>query len=551
MLSHFADFFGSGVINPSSDFGLMFPSTPNMTVGVGLGTARVNGYRVYSDGTTTGAIAFTPADITYPRIDLIEVGPIPISSVNIANGINQNLGQIIVKAGTPATTPVCPSADAGMVPLYSVAIAANQTAIVVGNITSLRSRVTFFGYDIVAKFVNYDANMLAKTGGAMTAGTITLFQNPVNPLDAVTKQYVDQNALGLQPKTMAYVATTGSNITLSGLQTIDSVSVTAGMRVLVKDQTTQSANGIYVAASGAWSRSTDAATGLALVNAYVYISNGTINEGTTWIQQTANPITLGTSNIVFGEFSSAPANAIYANSSGTSAACTGNAATATYATTAGSAPANGGTSAACSGNSATATYANTAGSAPANGGTSAACSGNSATATYANSAGSAPANGGTSAACSGNSATANYANSAGSTGSCSGNAATASALLNSRTINGVSFNGTSNIANADYVVAQSLSVNGYTVWASGKIEQWGVTDTTHYNGITTRSYSFPVTFPNNCFSVTATAMNPTANVYFETIAQLVSWSTSSFSILNSPTGGHDDWCGCSWYAVGN
>lgn len=52
------------------------------------------------------------------------------------------------------------------------------------------------------------------------------------------------------------VATTG-NITLSGLQTIDGVSVVADDRVLVKDQTTASANGIYVASNGVWARAKD------------------------------------------------------------------------------------------------------------------------------------------------------------------------------------------------------------------------------------------------------------------------------------------------------
>ena len=301
MLSHFADFFGTGVINPSSDFPLTYPSTPNMTVNVGAGTARVNGYRVANDGNPLVSLLFSAADPSHARIDLIQVGP--VSSPNISLGVNQNLGKITVKTGTPAVTPVQPTPDANMVPLYAVAVAANQATITAGNMTDLRSRVTFWGYDVVAKFVDYDAHMLRTTGGTMTAGTIVLYQNPVNTMDAATKQYVDQSAQGLQPKVQCRVATTGSNITLSGTQTIDGVAVVAGDRVLVKDQTSQPTNGIYVVASGAWSRSTDTNTGALLVGAYCYIGFGSTLAGSTWYQQAPNPITLGTTNITWGLFS--------------------------------------------------------------------------------------------------------------------------------------------------------------------------------------------------------------------------------------------------------
>src|SRR5258706_1715960 len=54
------------------------------------------------------------------------------------------------------------------------------------------------------------------------------------------------------------VATAGSNITLSGLQTIDGVTLAAGDRVLVKDQTDQTTNGLYNATTGPWTRTIDA-----------------------------------------------------------------------------------------------------------------------------------------------------------------------------------------------------------------------------------------------------------------------------------------------------
>jgi len=74
--------------------------------------------------------------------------------------------------------------------------------------------------------------------------------------DAATFGQLQAMIKGLVWKLECIAATT-ANITLSGAQTIDGVSVVAGNRVLVKDQSTASGNGIYVAASGAWTRATD------------------------------------------------------------------------------------------------------------------------------------------------------------------------------------------------------------------------------------------------------------------------------------------------------
>lgn len=73
---------------------------------------------------------------------------------------------------------------------------------------------------------------LPLTGGALT-GSLTLAGDPAGPLQAATQQYVDNIAQGLDVKASVLAATT-ANITLSGAQTIDGVSVTAGARVLAK-----------------------------------------------------------------------------------------------------------------------------------------------------------------------------------------------------------------------------------------------------------------------------------------------------------------------------
>jgi len=141
-----------------------------------------------------------------------------------------------------------------------------------------------------------------KAGDTMT-GVLTLSGDPTSALHATTKQYVDSVAQGLIVKDACKVATTG-NVTLSGTQTIDGVSVAAGDRVLVKNQSTASQNGIYTAASSTWSRAADAdSSDEVKYGMFIYVSQGTTNGGTGWVMSTSGTITLGTTAINFTQFS--------------------------------------------------------------------------------------------------------------------------------------------------------------------------------------------------------------------------------------------------------
>jgi phage-related tail fiber protein len=150
----------------------------------------------------------------------------------------------------------------------------------------------------------YGISDALSTNGGTLVGAITLHADPVGNLEPATKQYVDNAIAGLEVKASVVVATT-ENITLSGLQIIDGVSLSDGDRVLVKDQTTGSQNGIWIAHSGAWERSTDAdenhevSSGL-----YTYSEQGTSNEGVAWILSSpVSSITIGTDDLVFVKFS--------------------------------------------------------------------------------------------------------------------------------------------------------------------------------------------------------------------------------------------------------
>lgn len=129
---------------------------------------------------------------------------------------------------------------------------------------------------------------------------ITNQGDPVNAQDSATKNYVDALVAGLKWKD-AVRAAASSNISLTGLQTIDGVTLVAGDRVAVMNNTTGSQNGIYVAASGAWTRSTDADANSELLGMTFFVSEGTVSGNKTFNMTTDGPITLGTTALVFAQ----------------------------------------------------------------------------------------------------------------------------------------------------------------------------------------------------------------------------------------------------------
>ncbi|WP_339733101.1 head decoration protein [uncultured Pseudomonas sp.] len=122
----------------------------------------------------------------------------------------------------------------------------------------------------------------------------------VDPQDAVSKAQLDAAVQGWKWKEPVRAAST-ANLTLSGAQTIDGVSVIAGDRVLVKDQSSGAANGIYVAATGAWSRAADFDAASEVVGAAVFVSEGTANGNSQWNMTTDAPITIGTTALVWAQ----------------------------------------------------------------------------------------------------------------------------------------------------------------------------------------------------------------------------------------------------------
>lgn len=119
------------------------------------------------------------------------------------------------------------------------------------------------------------------------------------PGDAVTKAQLDAVLRGLDWKNSVRAATT-TNITLTGTQTVDGVALIAGDRVLVKDQTTATANGIYVVAAGAWARATDFDDNIEVTAAAaIPVEAGTVNGDAVFILTNDGSITIGSTSLTF------------------------------------------------------------------------------------------------------------------------------------------------------------------------------------------------------------------------------------------------------------
>jgi hypothetical protein len=135
---------------------------------------------------------------------------------------------------------------------------------------------------------------------AFTSGTVSA--TPTGSNDIVNKAYVDFIATGLTWKQAVRVATTANLTSLSGLLTVDTITLTAGERVLVKNQSTASQNGIYTASASTWSRAVDADTWDEYVGAITFVESGS-QAGSAWYSSAQPGGTLGTTAINWSNFS--------------------------------------------------------------------------------------------------------------------------------------------------------------------------------------------------------------------------------------------------------
>jgi hypothetical protein len=138
----------------------------------------------------------------------------------------------------------------------------------------------------------------------INGGRILNVALPQNPTDGVNKSYVDNLASGLNTKESAKAASTANINILSSITTLDTITIIPGDRVLIKNQTNQVENGIYIVQNGGFlTRSIDLANGSRAAGVFTFVQQGTDNgdKGLVCITDYPSDI-VGTNNINFSQF---------------------------------------------------------------------------------------------------------------------------------------------------------------------------------------------------------------------------------------------------------
>lgn len=281
---------------------IVYATWAGSTIGVNVGgtgvtTTPTNGQLLIGNGTN-----YTVASLTAGTGITITPGS---GSLTIAAN---NSGTVTsVTASSPLASSGGATPDISLT--GTVPVANGGTGTSTGNITGTGA-LTF-----TAAAGNNNVNLVPTGTGSVDAASkkITNVADPTIATDAATKNYVDSVAQGLDIKGSVKYASTG-NLSLSGTGVTNinvpsgTTSLTVGDRVLAKDQTTGSQNGIYVVASGSWTRATDMASGSDASGAFTFVQYGSTGTGsladTGWVQ-TADPAVVGTDALVWTQFSGA------------------------------------------------------------------------------------------------------------------------------------------------------------------------------------------------------------------------------------------------------
>ena len=265
---------------------------------VTLGTTQtITGAKTFSSGLTTDITGNADSATALETARDITLTGDVTGTDSFDGTANASLSTTLANSGVTAGTYTKITVDAkGRATVGDTLLAADVPTITASKISDFDTQVQTSRLDeMAAPTASVDLNSQKITGLAA----------PTAANDAATKSYVDSTAQGLDVKDSVRASTT-ANITLSGTQTIDGVSLVAGDRVLVKNQTTLADNGIYEVDASTWSRTTDFDDNDEVTaGAFTFIEEGTTNADTGWVLSTADPITVGTTGLEFVQFSGA------------------------------------------------------------------------------------------------------------------------------------------------------------------------------------------------------------------------------------------------------
>ena len=299
--------------------------------GTGIVVPSGRKMHLYVDGVNVVDMVSTMSSLTLGS-------PLPITSGGTGQVTRQaamdalagsvTAGQYLRGDGTDVVMSAIQAADVPTLNQNTTGTAANVTGTVAvanggtgaTNATAARSNLS-----AAASGANTDITSIALTTGTISSA-------PVNNNDLVNKQYADAIASGIHFHEAVELATTaalpantynngssgvGATLTANanGALSVDSTLTAAGNRILVKNEAAGANNGVYVVtqvgSAGApyiLTRATDfdsVGTGVDQIDEgdFFLVTSGTANVNTAWVQQTPPPITIGTTAIVFQQFS--------------------------------------------------------------------------------------------------------------------------------------------------------------------------------------------------------------------------------------------------------
>ena len=303
----------SGNLTVSSDATISGTNTGDQTITL---TGDVTGSGTGSFAATlanSGVVAGTYKSVTVDAKGRVTAGTNPTTfsgyglsdtSANLAAAITDETGSgALVFATSP--TLVTPNIGVATGTSFNSITGLSSTSPVMDGTATVGTATTAARAD----HVHPTDTSRAPVNNPTFTGTVTLAADPSSSLHAATKQYVDNVAQGLDVKHSVRAATTASGTLSSSFangSVVDGVTLATGDRILIKNQSTGSENGIYtVNASGAPTRAVDMDAAAEFPSSFVFVEGGTTNADTGWVCTNNPTVTVGTTAITFAQFSGA------------------------------------------------------------------------------------------------------------------------------------------------------------------------------------------------------------------------------------------------------